>query len=114
MSKVSASIEADVPIEFADREWREFVRRSLYGRATGGRDDMASSIDELDADDGTVSFETEPNRLVRVSVELDYVPRSSKRGEDEARRAQEILDSDLQKYRSFVLRRCAELDCRTN
>ena len=113
MNRVSGSVEADVPIQFADREWREFIRRSLYGRSAAGSPG-ASSIDEIDAEDGTVSFEAESSGLVRVSVELEYAPRSDDRGDEEARRAQAVLDGDLQKYRSFVLSRCAELGCRAN
>ena len=74
MAILSGSIEADVPIAFADREWTEFVFRNLYGNYAKGFDDVAASINESDADSGTVRFETEGDRLVKVSVELAYTP----------------------------------------
>ena len=75
MATLTGSIEADVPIAFADREWTEFVFRNLYGSYAKGFEDAATSINETDADSGTVTFETEGERLVKVSVELTYTPR---------------------------------------
>jgi len=50
MAVLSGSIEADVPIAFADREWTEFVFRSLYGNFARGFSNEVSSINETDAD----------------------------------------------------------------
>ena len=74
MALLSGSVEADVPIQFADREWSEFIWRSLYGSFSRELSGDASSINETDADSGTVKFETEGERLVKVSVELEYTP----------------------------------------
>ena len=79
MAVLKGAVEADVPIAFADKEWTEFVFRSLYGNYAKGFEDVAASVSETDADSGTVTFETEGDRLVRVSVEVEYTPRTRRR-----------------------------------
>ena len=112
MAILSGSIEADVPIAFADREWTEFVFRNLYGNYAKGFDDVAASINETDADSGTVKFETEGDRLIKVSVELEYTPRARDNPDEDVARAQARLNHDLEKYRIFLLRRCEQESCR--
>jgi hypothetical protein len=112
MAVLSGSVEADVPIGFADREWSEFMWRSLYGSYAKGFADVSATLSELDADEGKVNFETEGDRLVRVSVQLEYTPRSGPGAEDEVARAQQRLTRDLEKYRTFLLRRCEQEKCR--
>lgn len=112
MATLSGSVEADVPIQFADREWTEFVFRSLYGNYAKGFYEVAGGVSEMDADSGKVSFETEGDHLTRVSVELEYTPRRGEGAELEIQRAQQRLDRDLEKYRTFLLRRCEQLGCR--
>jgi hypothetical protein len=109
MATLHGTIQADVPIEFADREWREFIGRSVYRRFPRGYDDVASAISETDADDGTVTFETDAGGVTRVSVDLDY---SSGEGRPDVQGAQQRLQRDLAKYKDFVLRRCDEVSCR--
>jgi hypothetical protein len=112
MAILTGSVEADVPIQFADREWSEFVWRSLYGSYAKGFSDVAASVSEIDADSGTVTFETQGDRLVIVSVEVEYTPRSGAGASEEIARAQARLDRDLEKYRTFLLRRCEQENCR--
>ena len=112
MAILSGSIEADVPIAFADREWTEFVFRSLYGNYAKGFEDVAASINESDADSGTVRFEIEGDRLVKVSVELAYTPHAGGDPDEEVVRAQAHLERDLEKYHTFLLRRCEQESCR--
>jgi hypothetical protein len=113
MPVLTGSIEADVPVSFADREWREYVGRSVYDRFPPGYEDVRSSMADLDADDGKVVFaDLGPNRS-RVSVELDYTSHSDTDPESDIVRAQRELDRDLEKYRDFVVRRCDEQLCRT-
>ena len=114
MATLTGSIEADVPIAFADREWTEFVFRNLYGSYARGFEDVATSINETDADSGTVTFETEGERLIKVSVELKYTPRGGGDRGDEIARAQARLERDLEKYRTFLLKRCEQESCRTS
>ncbi len=115
MATLKSSIEADVPISFADREWSEFMWRSLYGSfATGFSDVADASPSAIDADSGTVTFETEGERLVKVSVEVRYTPRPDADRATEIARAQARLERDLQKYRTFLLRRCEQESCRTS
>ena len=112
MSLLTASIEADVPASFADREWREYVGRSVYDRYPEGYEDLRSSFSDLDADAGQVSFaDLGPNRS-RVSVELEYTAHPGADAPRDVERAQQELDRDLARYREFVLRRCDEQLCR--
>ena len=109
MAVLTASIEADVPVSFADDEWREFVGRSVYDRFPEGYDDLRSSLADLDADDGRVSFSDLGTNRSRVQVELEYESTSDRSALD---RAQRELDQDLSKFRDFVSRRCDEEICR--
>ncbi len=113
MAVIRGSVEADVPIAFADEEWTEFVDRSLYGIYAEGFADAAASPAEIDADAGTVTFETETDGRVRIAVEAQYTPRGGDPSEDLAH-AQALLQRDLEKYRVFLLRRCEQESCRTN
>ena len=109
---MTATIEADVPVSFADREWREYVGRSVYDRFPEGYEDLRSSLSDLDADAGKVLLaDLGPNRS-RVSVELEYTPHAGADPERDVARAQQELDRDLGKIREFVVRRCDEQLCR--
>jgi hypothetical protein len=112
MAIIKGSIEADVPLEFADLEWGEFVFESLYGSYSRGFADVEPLIDEQDMDAGGVTFETEGDRLVRVTVELEYTPRTTDTADVEIARAEATLNRDLEKYRLFLLERCKRENCR--
>jgi hypothetical protein len=112
MPLLTGSIEADVPVSFADREWREFVGRSVYGRFPEGYEDLRSSLADLDADAGRVAFADLGDGRARVSVEVEYTPRDPVDPGSDVARAQRELDRDLETYREFVLRRCDEELCR--
>jgi hypothetical protein len=109
MATLTASIEADVPVSFADEEWREFVGRSVYDRFPQGYADLRSSLADLDADDGRIFFADLGTNRSRVHVELEYRSADDRSALD---RAQRELDQDLGKFREFVSRRCDELSCR--
>ena len=112
MASIRASIAVDVPVEFADLEWSEFVLDSLLSGYTRGLTDVEPLIDETDMEAGKVELTTEGDRLVRVTVELDYKPRTRDTVDEEVARAQATLERDLEKYRLFVLDRCARMQCR--
>ena len=114
MAVLKGAVEADVPIQFADQEWTEFMFRSLYGSYAKGFEDVAASLSETDADSGKVTFETEGDRLVKVSVEIEYTPRRGADATAEVAAAQARLERDLEKYRVFLLRRCEQESCRTD
>jgi hypothetical protein len=113
MATLHGTIEADVPPDFADREWREFVGRSMYRSYPPEYRDVASSITDIDAYDGTVAFLREPNGATKVAVDLEYTPHDPQRPEEDVRSTQERLQRELEKYRAFVLRRCELEQCRT-
>jgi hypothetical protein len=106
MVLLKACVEAGVPIQTADEVWSEFIRRSTYGAYAKGFSDVAASLYEIDADDGTVTFEAVGERLVRVSVVLEFTPRGGGDPVAEVASAQASLERDLEKYRVFLLRRC--------
>ena len=114
MAVLKGAVEADVPIQFADKEWTEFMFRSLYGSYAKGFEDVAASLSETDADSGSVTFETEGDRLVKVSVEIEYTPRKGADATAEVAAAQARLERDLEKYRVFLVRRCEQESCRTD
>ena len=113
MAAIKASITVDVPLEFADIEWSEFMLKSLLSGYTRGLTDVEPLIDEEDMKAGKVDLTTEGDRLVKVAVELDYTPRTKDTADEEVARAQATLERDLEKYRLFVLDRCEKLQCRT-
>jgi hypothetical protein len=113
MAAIKAAITVDVPLEFADLEWSEFMLKSLLSGYTRGLTDVEPLIDEDDMKAGKVDLTTEGDRLVRVAVELDYTPRTKDTADEEVARAQATLERDLEKYRLFVLDRCQKLQCRT-
>jgi hypothetical protein len=112
MPTIHASIDLDVPLEFAELEWSEFVLESLLNGYARGLIDEKSLIDEDDMNAGDVRFTTEGERLVKVDVRLDYSPRSTAGAETEVSRAQGTLERDLKRYRRFVVDRCERLGCR--
>jgi hypothetical protein len=113
MPVLTGTIEADVPVSFADREWREFVGRSVYDRFPQGYEDLRSSLRDFDADEGRVAFADLGRNHTRVSIELEYTPHDPVDPGSDVARAQRELDRDLEKYRDFVLRRCDEELCRS-
>jgi hypothetical protein len=112
MTVIRGSIEADVPLAFADLEWSRFVLESLSSDYSRGFADVEPLIDEQDMDAGEVKFETERDRLVEVSVELDYRPHSVGTAAEEIAHAETTLRRDLEKYRLFLLERCERESCR--
>lgn len=113
MAAIKASITVDVPLEFADLEWSEFMLKSLLSGYTRGLTDVEPLIDADDMQAGKVDLTTAGDRLVNVAVELDYSPRTRDTADEEVARAQATLERDLEKYRLFVLDRCEKLQCRT-
>lgn len=112
MAIIKASIEADVPLEFADLEWSKFLLESLCCNYSRGFADVESLIDEAELDSSDVTFETAGDRLTKVTVEFDYVPRTVGTAAEEVAHAEGNLRRDLEKYRQFLLDRCERESCR--
>ena len=112
MTVITASVTVDVPLEFADLEWSEFLLDSLLSGYTRGLTDVEPLIDEEDIKAGKVDFTTEGERLVTVAVAIDYTPHSKDGADEEIARAQATLSRDLEKYRLFVQDRCERMQCR--
>ena len=112
MAMLSASIEADVPIGFADEEWTEFLWRSMYGSFHRGTGDDAGTLPDIEADSGTVEFEEADGRLVKVSVRVKFRPQAHADRHEQIGLAQARLERDLGRFRTFLLRRCEQEHCR--
>ena len=112
MTIIKDSIEADVPLEFADLEWSRFMLESVCCNYTRGFADVEPLVDEADMDT-EIKFETEGDRLIKVTVELDYVPRTTDAAAEIAH-AEGTLRRNLEKYRKFLLERCEREGCRPN
>ena len=115
MSLMSESMDVDVPIRFADREWSEFAWRMFAGYYTMPIEEFARPVggDESEADSGVVRFETKDDRLTKITVELVYSPRNASAPAEEEARVRARLHRDLAQYRAFLLQRCDEGHCRT-
>jgi hypothetical protein len=113
MSTLSESIVVSVPVQFADREWSEFMFRRLVGHymTSLGEITWGTSGDESDADSGIVRFVTEGDRLAKVTVELEYEPHSWADSEAEEETVRKRLREDLHLYRDFLVQRCREEGC---
>ena len=114
MSTLSESINVNVPAKFADREWSEFMFRRLVGHymTSLGEITWGTTGDESDAESGIVRFFTEGDLLTKVTIELEYEPHSWSDFDAEEARVRERLRDDLQRYKTFLVRRCEEESCR--
>ena len=115
MTQITASMEVDVPIRFADREWSEFAWRTFMGHLSMPLDQFEHPVggDETEAEQGVVRFETKGDRLTRVNVELNYSPHHGGDAATEEAQVRSRLQRDLELYRAFLLQRCDETSCRT-
>ncbi len=104
---LTESIETDVPLEFADREWGTYVIRQFYE----GQSRLPSEVSD-EFKDGTVRFEPGGGRSTKVTVDLDLQPAPGADPESEYAHARESVGNVLESYRRYVLRRCAETHCR--
>ncbi|HJW74917.1 MAG TPA: hypothetical protein VJ787_04510 [Thermoleophilia bacterium] len=109
MATITESIEVDVPLEYADRQWTEYLFKSMY-RAYAN--DPAGTSQKLDAEACNVRFATEDEQLVSVTVECQYRPHSERDSGAEIGHVQDQLKRDLREYREFVLGRCEKDSCR--
>jgi len=114
MSTLSESVDVDMPVRFADREWSEFLFRQLVGHsmASLGEITWSTAGDESDARSGIVKFSTEGDQLTKVTVQLEYEPHSWTDSGAEEEVVRERLRDDLRRYKRFLTRRCEEDHCR--
>lgn len=105
MSELTRSIVVDVPLEFADQEWSEFVFRSLMNWYRIGPDEFSydSAGDESEAESGSVYLESVDDGHTKVSVDLSYIPHIEDEPEsDEVAHVKRHLDAQLLQYKRFV------------
>lgn len=109
METISESIHADVPARFADRMWSEFVFRSQSAGRPRSQSDARWWVDESPVAKGTVKFARAQDRMVTITVDLQY---DAGGGEERPARVREHLRHDLESYRRYLEERCQETDCR--
>jgi hypothetical protein len=107
--KLSESIEADVPPAFADREWGKYMIRQFYENQSRA----AAAIGDEFAD-GVVKFEPDGSASTKVTVELVVEPEPGVDQREDVSRAQKRVESVLEAYRKYVVRRCEQTHCRNN
>ena len=106
MTTITESITADVPIEYADKEWTEYLFSSMYRANAVSSSDLSQESQKIDADSCVVKFVDESDQTVSVSVTV------SVRSQTETDRVRQQLKRDLERYREFLLGRCDQDSCR--
>jgi hypothetical protein len=102
MPTLTESVEAEVPVAFANREWTQFMTDSFFARRQAARDEYG---------DGVVTFEPAGEGSTKVTVELQYEPKKGSGSEEDIAGAREHLEKTLEGYRAFVVKRCDETHC---
>lgn len=102
MPPLAESIEANVPVEFANREWTQFMTDSFFAPMQAPRDEYG---------DGVVKFEPAGESSTKVTVELQYEPKKESGSEEDIAGAREHLKQTLTGYRAFVIKRCDATRC---
>lgn len=109
MLKLTESIEADVPPEFADREWGRYMVRQFYENQSRAAAEISDQFEE-----GSVRFEPGGGGSTKVTVELEMEAAPGTDPEGDLTRARGRVESVLEGYRKYVLKRCDETHCRDN
>jgi len=106
MPAITESIKAEVPIKYADKEWTKYLFSSLYRGYASSAGDPNQVSQKIDADSCTVTFVDESDETVNVAVTVEcQVPAETERVREQLRR-------DLEQFREFLLRHCAQDGCR--
>jgi hypothetical protein len=104
MAAIIESLTADVPVDFAAKEWDRFMA-DAFRQGYTLRDDAP---ERLDADACEVMFASigEQAPAVSVTVSCD-VP-------EDKEAVRETLRRDMAEYRSYLLNDCDRVRCRTH
>ena len=94
MAEIMRSIEVDAAIGDADREWTQFMFRSLVGHYEGAPEDVEWSPADDAEEDGLVRLEALSHDRTRVSVTVEFEG-------DEAEVAAH-LERDLELFKAFA------------
>ena len=94
MSELTRSIEIDAPIRSVDKEWTQFMFRTLVGHYDGSAADVEWTPADDAERDGAVMLQELPGDRTRVSVTVDFQG-------DEAKVAAHI-DRDLKMFKAFA------------
>ena len=95
--EIRQSVDVNVPVEMANREWTQFIFYALYYRPLGP--------DESDAepDAGFVRLEAIDDQTTRVTVDLNYCAHyEGVSDSDEIVEAEQHLRVTLGRYKRFV------------
>ena len=97
MATIERWIDVDAEISEADREWTEFMFRSLVGHYKTANADVEWSLAEDVEKSGLVTLADLGGGRTRVTVSIEYV---GELGADEAVGAH--LDRDLAEFKRFT------------
>ncbi len=97
MPTIERSIDVDAEMSEADREWTEFMFRSLIGHYRTSEQDVEWSLAEDVEKRGRVSFAPQDGGHTRVTVSVEYEG-------DAAAEAAVVahLDRDLEEFKAFA------------
>ena len=94
MAEITRSIDVDAAIGDADREWTQFMFRSLVGHYEGAPEDVEWTPADDAEEDGLVRLEALADDRTRVSVTVEFEG-------DEAKVAAH-LERDLEQFKAFA------------
>jgi hypothetical protein len=94
MAEITRSIDVDAAIGDVDREWTEFMFRTLVGHYRGAASDVEWTAADDAEQEGVVLLEGLPDDRTRVSVTVEFEG-------DEAKVAAH-LERDLKMFKAFA------------
>ncbi len=95
--EIRQSVDVEVPLEVADREWTQFIFYALYFRPQG------PDVGEAEPDAGFVRLEAIDERTTRVTVDLNYCAHYAGISDtEEINQAEQHLRQTLARYKRFV------------
>ena len=94
MAEITRSIDVDAAISDVDREWTQFMFRTLVGHYQSDPVDVEWTLADDAEEEGVVRFEELPDDRTRVTVTVEF-------DGDEATVAAHI-ERDLRQFKAFA------------
>jgi hypothetical protein len=94
MAQITRSIDVDAAIGAVDKEWTQFMFRTLVGHYQGGPADVEWTPADDAEEEGVVKLEELPGGRTRVSVAVEF-------DGDESKVAAH-LERDLRMFKAFA------------
>jgi hypothetical protein len=95
---IRQSIDVNVPVKAANKDWTQFTLWNIYYRSLRGPDET-----EAEPDSGFVRLEAIDDHTTRVTVDLNYCPHYQGISDpEEIAKTQQHLRGTLGRYKEFV------------